>query len=111
MNKWMKRFILSLFLMAMCICPVSAYVEIVEQDDSYFVTDDAKVLDSATEDYLFSKNQVLRSLIHCAAPYAAVCSGISQQAFAPTRLSTAAFIAFRYSCGAAFSRIDPASTI
>ena len=59
MNKWMKRFILSLFLMAMCICPVSAYVEIVEQDDSYFVTDDAKVLDSATEDYLVSKNQVL----------------------------------------------------
>ena len=61
--------------------------------------------------FLFSKNQVLRSLIHCAAPYAAVCSGISQQAFAPIRLSTAAFIAFRYSCGAAFSRIDPASTI
>ena len=59
MNKWMKRFILSLFLMTMCICPVSAYVEIVEQDDSYFVTDDAKVLDSATEDYLVSKNQVL----------------------------------------------------
>ena len=56
MNKWMKRFILSLFLMFMCICPVSAYVEIVEQDDSYFVTDDAKVLDSATEDYLVSFN-------------------------------------------------------
>ena len=59
MNKWIKRFILSCFLLAMFISPVSAYVEIVEQDDSYFVTDEAKVLDSATEDYLVSKNQVL----------------------------------------------------
>ena len=43
----------------MCTFPVSAYVEIVEQDDSYFVTDEAKVLDNATEEYLISKNQVL----------------------------------------------------
>ena len=59
MNKWVKRLFLSLFLFAMCTFPVSAYVEIVEQDDSYFVTDEAKVLDSATEEYLISKNQVL----------------------------------------------------
>lgn len=59
MNKWFKKAILILFVLMMSVLPVSAYVDIVEQDDSYFVTDEAKVLDNATEQYIISKNQIL----------------------------------------------------
>lgn len=59
MNKWIKRILMTGFLFAMCLMPVSAYVDIIEQDDSYFVTDEAKVLDSSTEQYIVSKNQLL----------------------------------------------------
>lgn len=59
MSKWIKHLCLTILLLGVCVMPVSAYVEIVEQDDSYFVTDEAKVLDSATEEYIVSKNQLL----------------------------------------------------
>lgn len=53
--------ILFFAVLSSLVLPVSAYVEIVEQDDSYFVTDAAKILDSATEEYIVSKNQVLNA--------------------------------------------------
>ena len=59
MSKWIKRFLIVCALVSCFVLPVSAYVEIVEQDESYFVTDSAKVLDAATEEYIVSKNQVL----------------------------------------------------
>ena len=61
MNKVIKSFIITCLLLAFAYVPVSAYVEIVEQDDSYFVTDAAKVLDSSCEEYIVSKNQVLNA--------------------------------------------------
>ena len=61
MNKTFRKIWLFCALLCIMVLPVSAYVEIVEQDDSYFVTDAAKVLDSSTEEYIVSKNQVLNA--------------------------------------------------
>ena len=59
MSRMVKQFLVICALVSCFVLPVSAYVEIVEQDDSYFVTDTAKVLDTSTEEYIVSKNQIL----------------------------------------------------
>ena len=59
LSKWFKQLTLLVSMLMMCTLSVFGYVEIVQQDDSYFVTDTAKVLDASTEEYIVSKNQVL----------------------------------------------------
>ncbi len=61
MSRIFRKIVLFCAVLSSFVLSVSAYVEIVEQDDSYFVTDTAKILDSATEEYIVSKNQVLNA--------------------------------------------------